>query len=65
MFLVRISLRALSMAISAELLLGDRANSMTIVARGIRASGSPRRRAQLMAASTLGPIPGLARPMSS
>ena len=53
------------MAVSAELLLGDKASSITIAARGILASGSPSLKAELIAASTLGPILGLASPISS
>ena len=53
------------MAISAELLFGDKASSITISDRGILASGSPSLKAALIAASTLGPMLGFAKPISS
>ena len=60
-----ISSRARSKATWAVLLLGDRAISATIVPRGILASGKPTLSAALIAASTLGPMAGLAKPISS
>ena len=59
------SSRASSNATWAVLLLGERAISTTISARGILASGRPTLSAALIAASTLGPIAGLASPISS
>ena len=64
-FLVSISFITLLIAISAELLLGDRAISITIVDRGILASGIPTLKAALMAASNFTPRIELARPISS
>ena len=45
--------------------LGDRAISATIVPIGILASGNPTLSAAFIAASNLGPIAGLAKPISS
>ena len=59
------SSNALSKAICAVLLLGDRAISVIIVPIGILASGSPILSAAFIAASNLGPIAGLANPISS
>ena len=62
---LEISFIAVSKATCAELDFGDRAISVTIVPKGIRASGKPTRLAASIAAITLGPIPGFARPISS
>ena len=56
---------ASSKAMCAVLLFGDKAISVTMVPNGILASGNPILLRPLIAASNLGPMPGLARPISS
>ena len=60
-----ISFSASSKAMCAVLLFGDKAISVTMVPNGILASGNPILSAALIAASNLGPMAGLARPISS
>ena len=56
---------ALCIAKYAELLLGDKAISITALERGKISSGYPILSADSIAAITLGPIEGLASPISS
>ena len=59
------SFKALLIAKTALLDFGDRAISITILASGILASGSPNLSTAFIVASNLGPILGLASPISS